>query len=149
MAGNDETSIAARAIVAHEPVDNKPNWKIENLTLRALEPNELLVRIVATGICHTDIVFGAWPKEAIPYPKVLGHEGQSTDSYFLLYILTTVKDLAMSRKLDQKWKKLELGIQYCCRSSLVLHARIAKTIIPPIANSSRQATTVAKKASFK
>lgn len=149
MSGIDETTITARAIVAHEPVDNKPNWRVDNLTLRALGPNELLVRIVATGICHTDIVFGAWPKEAIPYPKVLGHEGQSTDSYFPLYILTAVKDLAMSRKLGRRWKRPELGTQYCCRFSLVLNARIAKTIIPPIVNSSRQPTTVAKKACFK
>lgn len=75
MAGIDEASITARAIVAHEPIDNKPSWKIEDVTLRALKPNELLIRIIATGICHTDLVFGASPKEAISYPKVLGHEG--------------------------------------------------------------------------
>lgn len=99
MAGIDETFITARAIVAHEPVDNKPSWKIENVTLRGLEPNELLVRIVATGICHTDLVFGAWPKEAIPYPKVLGHEGQLITLYFLSHVLTAIKGPAMWRKL--------------------------------------------------
>lgn len=67
---------SARAIVTYEPEDGKPIWKLEDVTLRNLEPDELLVRMVSTGICHTDIVFSLWPKEQFPYPKVLGHEGK-------------------------------------------------------------------------
>ncbi|KAF2501918.1 NAD(P)-binding protein [Lophium mytilinum] len=75
MPGTKTPSVSARAIVAHEPINGQPNWKLENVTLRELNPTELVVRMVSTGLCHTDIVFSTWPKEAIPYPKVLGHEG--------------------------------------------------------------------------
>ncbi|ROT45714.1 NAD(P)-dependent alcohol dehydrogenase [Pusillimonas sp. NJUB218] len=49
-------------------------FSIETLTLEAPRDNEVLVRVVATGICHTDVnmrnsdVF-------VPKPIVLGHEG--------------------------------------------------------------------------
>jgi aryl-alcohol dehydrogenase len=47
--------------------------KIENLLMEGPQTGEILVRIVATGICHTDIGFMEWgnPDE----PVVLGHEG--------------------------------------------------------------------------
>ncbi|OJJ03065.1 hypothetical protein ASPVEDRAFT_53610 [Aspergillus versicolor CBS 583.65] len=64
-----------RALVAHEPTNGQLNWNLEDINLRELQPTELLVRIVAAGVCHTDIVFGMWPPDQIPYPKVLGHEG--------------------------------------------------------------------------
>ncbi|HEX7741485.1 MAG TPA: NAD(P)-dependent alcohol dehydrogenase [Sphingobium sp.] len=47
---------------------------IETLTIDDPKPGEVLVEIVATGICHTDIVMrdGLLP---VPKPVVLGHEG--------------------------------------------------------------------------
>jgi aryl-alcohol dehydrogenase len=47
---------------------------IEQLELDDLRPNEVRVRLVATGICHTDAVVrdGIYPT---PMPAVLGHEG--------------------------------------------------------------------------
>lgn len=47
---------------------------IENVTLGAPRPTEVLVRIVATGVCHTDIVVRDQLYSA-PLPLVLGHEG--------------------------------------------------------------------------
>lgn len=77
MTAKTAEGFSARAIVAHEPIEDQLIWKLEDVTvLRDLQPTELLVRIVSTGICHTDVVFSTWPKEAIPYPKVLGHEGK-------------------------------------------------------------------------
>lgn len=76
MNDSDHTMMSARAIVAHEPVSGKPNWTLEDVTLRELASNELLVRIVATGVCHTDLIFASIPSESGPYPKVLGHEGR-------------------------------------------------------------------------
>jgi aryl-alcohol dehydrogenase len=48
--------------------------RIERLKLRRPLPGEVLVRLAATGICHTDIsgLRGNFP---IPLPCVLGHEG--------------------------------------------------------------------------
>jgi aryl-alcohol dehydrogenase len=47
---------------------------IESLDLEEPRDNEILVRVVATGVCHTDIVAkdGLLPT---PFPVVLGHEG--------------------------------------------------------------------------
>lgn len=47
---------------------------IETLLLDDIRPNEARVRLVATGICHTDAVVrdGIYPT---PLPAVLGHEG--------------------------------------------------------------------------
>ncbi|RVV99367.1 NAD(P)-dependent alcohol dehydrogenase [Mesobaculum littorinae] len=47
---------------------------LEDLTLDAPRADEVLVRIVATGVCHTDLVVidGHLPT---PLPAVLGHEG--------------------------------------------------------------------------
>ena len=47
---------------------------IEELQLDDLQANEVRVRLVATGICHTDAIVrdGVYPT---PLPAVLGHEG--------------------------------------------------------------------------
>jgi aryl-alcohol dehydrogenase len=50
---------------------------IETIELEAPRPDEILVRLRATGVCHTDIVVrdGMLPT---PLPVVLGHEGAGT-----------------------------------------------------------------------
>ena len=47
---------------------------IETLELEGPRDDEILVRVVATGVCHTDVVVrdGLLPT---PHPVVLGHEG--------------------------------------------------------------------------
>ena len=43
-----------------------------------MNDDELVVEMVGSGICHTDILFGGATAEEIPlctYPRVLGHEG--------------------------------------------------------------------------
>lgn len=65
---------SARAIVTRGP-HKEGKWKIEDIKLRPLEDNELLVRIVASGICHTDLVFGDNAENIGGYPRVMGHEG--------------------------------------------------------------------------
>lgn len=51
---------------------------IEEVELRdELHPEEIQVKIVATGICHTDLLFRDAP-EGVPFmprPSILGHEG--------------------------------------------------------------------------
>jgi aryl-alcohol dehydrogenase len=48
-------------------------FSLEDVTLSGPHSNEVLVRIVATGVCHTDAV--ARDLAISPYPIVLGHEG--------------------------------------------------------------------------
>ena len=52
---------------------NRPFTR-EELTLDEPGPGEVLVRVVATGVCHTDLNTqgGDMP---LPLPGVLGHEG--------------------------------------------------------------------------
>lgn len=73
------SSAAATAIVAYEPSTiGTPNWKHQTVTLKRTEPgpNEVLVRMLASGICHTDIFCGSVPTGMYGvYPRVLGHEG--------------------------------------------------------------------------
>jgi S-(hydroxymethyl)mycothiol dehydrogenase len=70
-AGGDG-SIVARGVIAREP--GKPGV-VEEFTIDAPGPGEALVRILASGVCHTDLsakngVFGTeW------FPFLLGHEG--------------------------------------------------------------------------
>jgi aryl-alcohol dehydrogenase len=55
-----------------------PHPEIETLDLEAPRPGEVLVRVVATGVCHTDLNshFGLGGSGSrVPKPVVLGHEG--------------------------------------------------------------------------
>ncbi|KIW04957.1 uncharacterized protein PV09_04120 [Verruconis gallopava] len=64
----------SRAIVCRGRHDQN-GWKIEEVQLRELKDDELLVRIVASGICHTDLMFGDRPDDIGGWPRVMGHEG--------------------------------------------------------------------------
>lgn len=49
-------------------------FQIENLMLDEPRPDEVLVKVMATGMCHTDMVARDQLYE-VPMPIVLGHEG--------------------------------------------------------------------------
>ena len=49
-------------------------FTIEPVELAELRPDELLVRVVACGICHTDLAVRD-AQLPVPLPAVLGHEG--------------------------------------------------------------------------
>lgn len=49
-------------------------FQIEALTVEEPCPDEVLIRIVATGMCHTDMV-ARDQLYSVPLPVVLGHEG--------------------------------------------------------------------------
>ncbi|KAF7197443.1 Aryl-alcohol dehydrogenase [Pseudocercospora fuligena] len=66
-----------QAIVSRDTLQNG-GWKFEDIRVRQPKEGELLVKMVATGICHSDVFAGSVPKGASPlavYPRVLGHEG--------------------------------------------------------------------------
>ena len=64
--------IKTRAAVAWAP--NEPP-KIEELDLMPPQKGEVLVRIVATGVCHTDAYTLSGQDSEGVFPCVLGHEG--------------------------------------------------------------------------
>jgi aryl-alcohol dehydrogenase len=56
--------------------ENEPAPRLETVELDEPRPGEVLVRIVATGICHSDLMFhGPFGTAFAPKPVVLGHEG--------------------------------------------------------------------------
>jgi aryl-alcohol dehydrogenase len=59
------------AAIVREP---KGKFNLEELELDEIRPNEVRVRVVAVGVCHTDVALrdAVFP---IPMPVVLGHEG--------------------------------------------------------------------------
>lgn len=59
------------AAILREP--NAP-YAIQPFQLDPPRPGEILVRIHATGICHTDMVFASGAMGS-PFPLILGHEG--------------------------------------------------------------------------
>ncbi|KAI8228095.1 Aryl-alcohol dehydrogenase [Colletotrichum sp. SAR 10_86] len=75
---SDVQDDSSEAIVARGPI-SEGKWAIEPVTLRDLRDDEVLVEIVASGICHTDLHCGNTPADAgvpgVYYPRVLGHEG--------------------------------------------------------------------------
>ena len=66
-----------RAIVYFDTHENG-GWKMQEIFTSKPGKGELLVEMVASGICHTDVLIGGIPGGAAPiafYPRVLGHEG--------------------------------------------------------------------------
>ena len=80
----------------------------ETLELDAPGPGEVLVRVVATGVCHTDVNTqkGDMPQ---PFPSVLGHEGSGV----VVEVGEGVVDLAVGDHVVMGWP-------YCgtCRNCL-------------------------------
>lgn len=64
------TTKSIRAAVLRET--GKP-WRIEDVDIAAPRDDEVLIKMVGTGMCHTDLVCrDGFP---VPLPIVLGHEG--------------------------------------------------------------------------
>ena len=61
-----EYTLPTKAIVTY----TDPDWRLQDVLAREPDEHELLIKIVATGICHTDII-----NVGGIYPRVLGHEG--------------------------------------------------------------------------
>ncbi|XP_037953752.1 alcohol dehydrogenase class-3-like isoform X1 [Teleopsis dalmanni] len=64
--------IKCKAAICWEP--NKP-LKIEEVTVAPPDENQVRIKMVATGICHTDAVTWRGEDADAVFPVVLGHEG--------------------------------------------------------------------------
>lgn len=88
-------------------------FTLEALELSDLRPDEVLVRIVATGLCHTDLVV----RDQIlptPLPAVLGHEGAG----IVEYVGTDVTDFSIG-------DRVVLGFAACRECKPCLHGEPA------------------------
>ena len=58
----------------HEP------FTVEELEVGDCADDEVLVRLVAVGMCHTDLLVRELPPEFFTGPQVYGHEGSGVVS---------------------------------------------------------------------
>jgi aryl-alcohol dehydrogenase len=65
-----------QALVVREPNEK---FLLQDIELDELHDDEVLVEMVATGICHTDLK-SAGGGSIVKFPVVLGHEGISLGS---------------------------------------------------------------------
>src|SRR3712207_7264762 len=64
--------ITARGAIARVPGEPA---SIEEFTIDDPGPNEVLVRILASGVCHTDLGVKSGTYGTSGFPFLLGHEG--------------------------------------------------------------------------
>jgi aryl-alcohol dehydrogenase len=71
------TSATAAPAAIRAWVADTPNSRLtlETLDLDEIRPGEVLVRVAAVGVCHTDIAYTDGSRPAAPFPLVAGHEG--------------------------------------------------------------------------
>lgn len=88
-------------------------WKLKNITLRPLKEHELLVELVASGICHTDLHFaGLESGYGVYYPRIMGHEGSGY-----------VRDVGSKVRIAQPGDSVLLSFSSCrsCEQCLTDH----------------------------
>ena len=86
------------------------DFKIEEVELAEPKSNEVLIKIVATGVCHTDAV--ARDLGLTPFPAVLGHEGAGI-----------VEKVGDNVRTVQPGDHVVLSFAYCghCENCLTAH----------------------------
>lgn len=96
--------------------DGSDRMSIETVSLRDLRPDEVLVRLAASGVCHSDVAVrdGAFP---VPRPIVLGHEGSGT----VERVGSEVRDVAVGDKVVLTY--IACGNCPTCRASEPAYCR--------------------------
>ncbi|USK59498.1 NAD(P)-dependent alcohol dehydrogenase [Peribacillus asahii] len=86
------------------------DFKIEEVELAEPKSNEVLIKIVATGVCHTDAV--ARDLGLTPFPAILGHEGAGI-----------VEKVGDNVRTVQPGDHVVLSFAYCghCENCLTAH----------------------------
>lgn len=101
----DHTTSTTAAIVSSAPIAGAVQWRKQVLNIREPRDDEVLVRIIASGLCHTDVALTLTPDGApgfCPYPRVAGHEGAGT-----------VEKVGRSITHTQRGDKVLLSFDYC------------------------------------
>ena len=88
----------------------KRDFELEEIELDAPKDNEVLIKLVATGVCHTDVA--GQDGLTTPMPVVLGHEGTGI-----------VEQVGAAVSSVQPGDKVILSFSYCgkCRNCLEGH----------------------------
>lgn len=78
-------------------------FSLEDIELDDLRPDECLVQLVATGICHTDLKSSSGGS-IVKFPVVLGHEGMSS-----FYLNLTNAGAGIVKKVGSEVKRVAEG----------------------------------------
>ena len=71
------SGFTGEAIVCRAKLSEQ-GWGLETVSPRAHAAHELVIEMVASGVCHTDVGIGDMdPGPLSYYPRVLGHEGEA------------------------------------------------------------------------
>ncbi len=65
-------AVHGRAALLNNPGEDV---SVEDILVDSPGPNEVLIRMVASGVCHTDLTVKNLKGNGMPFPIVLGHEG--------------------------------------------------------------------------
>jgi propanol-preferring alcohol dehydrogenase len=99
-----------RAAVAHE--FGQP-LTIEDVPIPQPGPGQALVRLISTGVCHTDLhaIQGDWPVKPTP-PFIPGHEGVGT----VVGVGEGVTELSLGQLVGNAWLWSACGTCEYCRT---------------------------------
>ena len=133
----------AQALVA--PAQGSP-LELREVILEAPRPDEALVEIHATGVCHGDIACMTG-KVPVPFPIVLGHEGTSNPKMRCLgqanprsHSSPRPQAVALSGKSAVTSKEYSQAMQSLLVSTPVEHAVSALKILQLTAGNSLSST---------
>lgn len=124
----EQKTWTGKAVVARDTLANK-GWKMEEVTTKEIREDELLVELVASGICHTDIMCGSGSgnPDLFYYPRVLGHEGKNdAEPHKHKDANTTPQVQAMSKLSARKFRLQNQEMPCYCRSTGAVIASPAK-----------------------
>jgi S-(hydroxymethyl)mycothiol dehydrogenase len=65
-------AVDGRAVILEQPGEDAV---LRDIVVDAPGPNEVLIRLVASGVCHTDLTVKNLKGNGMAFPIVLGHEG--------------------------------------------------------------------------
>lgn len=103
----------ARAIVCRPPQAGHRQWKLEDVEVYDPAEGEVLVKIIASGVCHTDLGCGSFPDgvgfPVPPYPRVLGHEGSNTPDSIVAHMLTLISGAGYVIRVGKGVTKVRQG----------------------------------------
>jgi alcohol dehydrogenase, propanol-preferring len=97
-----------RAAVVH---DFQSPLKVEQVPFPELQPDQIRVKVEASGLCHTDIhaAHGDWPIKPSP-PFIPGHEGVG----IVTELGDTVTEVALGDRVAMPWLGYACGVcDYC------------------------------------
>jgi Zn-dependent alcohol dehydrogenase len=77
------------------------DFELQKVELDMLQPQEILVKLIATGICHTDLAV-QHGKIPMPFPVALGHEGDDLQIILCCHVLTSDRSWYSGCSRDRK-----------------------------------------------